>query len=333
MIFALAITGPTASGKTALSLWLAQRLGCEIISCDSMQIYRGMDIGTAKATADERAICPHHLIDFISPTESFSAEDYRAEATRVAKDIAARGMIPLFVGGTGLYIDTVMRAGELQSPPSSEELKKKLLESAVTDREKLALWERLRSVDPESAEKIHMNNVRRVARAIEIYELTGKTKTYFDELSRQASSEIKVGMITLDFHNRDNLYSRVDKRVDIMMDDGLVDEVRTLVDNGILLPDTTAAQAIGYKEIIEHLDGNLTLCEATELIKLSSRRYAKRQLTWFRHNEDAKRLYVDREDGEMKSKEELFDELLSLANELLEEIKKTDRCSTTQGAL
>lgn len=319
MIFALAITGPTASGKTALSLHLSRMLCCEIISSDSMQIYKGMDIGTAKATASERAVCPHHLIDFLSPTESFSAEDYRTMAIAKAKDIASRGKMPLFVGGTGLYIDTVMRAGELQSPPSSEELKQRLLASAVSDEQKEALWERLREIDPKSAEKIHKNNVRRVARAIEIYELTGKTKTYFDELSRQASSEVKVGMITLDFYNRDNLYARVDKRVDIMIDEGLTDEVKHLIDEGLLLPETTAAQAIGYKEMADYLSGKCTLREAVELIKLSSRRYAKRQLTWFRHNEDAKRLYVDREDGTMKNIEELEKELLEMANLLIKE--------------
>lgn len=319
MIFAPAITGPTASGKTALSLYLARELGCEIISCDSMQIYKRMDIGTAKATAEERAVCPHHMIDFLSPTESYSAEDYRARAVEVAKDIYARGMMPLFVGGTGLYLDTVMRGGELMSPPSSDELKERLLATTLTEEGKEELWQRLRAIDPDSAEKIHKNNVRRVARAVEIYELTGKTKTYFDELSKQFHSEIDIGIITLDFHNRDNLYSRVDKRVDIMIDEGLVDEVRSLYTDGLLLPNTTAAQAIGYKEIVTYLEGKCTLDEAVELIKLSTRRYAKRQLTWFRHNENARRLYVDREDGSIKSVDELKKEALEIANELIKE--------------
>ena len=319
MIFAPAITGPTASGKTALSLYLAKALGCEIISCDSMQIYKRMDIGTAKATAEERAVCPHHMIDFLSPTESYSAEDYRARATEVAKDIFARGRMPLFVGGTGLYLDTVMRGGELMSPPSSEELRERLLANTLTEEGKEQLWQRLYEIDPESAEKTHKNNVRRVARAVEIYELTGKTKTYFDELSKQSRSEIDVGMITLDFHNRDNLYSRVDKRVDIMIDEGLVDEVRSLYTDGLLLPNTTAAQAIGYKEIVTYIEGKCTLDEAVELIKLSTRRYAKRQLTWFRHNENARRLYIDHDDGRAKSVDELKQEALEIANELIKE--------------
>lgn len=317
MSFALAITGPTASGKTALSLALAERFGCEIISIDSMQIYKYMDIGTAKATAEERARAPHHMIDFLSPTESYSAEDYRADAMRVLHDVESRGRLPLFVGGTGLYMDTVMRGGALESPPSSEELKERLLASAVTDEEREALWQRLREIDPASAEKTHKNNVRRVVRALEIYELTGKTKTYFDELSKAASPEVKVGMITLDFHNRDNLYSRVDLRVDQMIEEGLLSEVSSLLDKGLLIANTTAAQAIGYKELIEYIEGKCSLDEAVEHLKLSTRRYAKRQLTWFRHNEDAKRLYVDREDGTIKNKDELLDELFAMADELI----------------
>ena len=317
MSFALAITGPTASGKTALSLALAERFGCEIISIDSMQIYERMDIGTAKATREERARVPHHMIDFLPPTESYSAEDYRADAMRVLEDIESRGKLPLFVGGTGLYMDTVMRGSELASPPSSEELKAKLMASAVTDDEREALWQRLYEVDPASAEKTHKNNVRRVVRALEIYELTGKTKTYFDELSRASAPDVRVGMITLDFHNRDNLYSRVDTRVDQMMREGLIDEVSSLYSEGLLIDGTTAAQAIGYKEIITYLDGKCTLSEAVEQLKLSTRRYAKRQLTWFRHNEDAKRLYIDREDGTLKELPELLSELYGMADELL----------------
>ena len=317
MSFALAITGPTASGKTALSLALAEHLGCEIISLDSMQIYKYMDIGTAKATAEEQAKAPHHMIDFLPPDESYSAEDYRASAMEVLYDIESRGKLPLFVGGTGLYMDTVMRGSELTSPPSSDELKEKLLAISNTDEERKALWQRLYEVDPESAEKTHRNNVRRVIRALEIYELTGKTKTYFDNLTKAQTPDVTVGMITLDFHNRDNLYSRVDMRVDQMMEEGLLAEVSSLYKSGALKKGTTAAQAIGYKEIISYIDGESTLDEAVEFLKLSTRRYAKRQLTWFRHNTDAKRLYVDREDGSMKEKDELISELYEMADELI----------------
>ena len=321
MSFALAITGPTASGKTALSLALAERLGAEIISIDSMQIYKDMNIGTAKATAKERARIRHHMIDFLSPDESYSAEDYRASAMEVLRDIEQRGKLPLFVGGTGLYMDTVMRGSELTSPPSSDELKEKLLASATTDEEREALWQRLYEVDPESAEKTHKNNVRRVVRALEIYELTGKTKTYFDNLTRAQKPDVTVGMITLDFHNRDNLYSRVDLRVDQMMEEGLLSEVSSLYTGGVLKKGTTAAQAIGYKEIISYIDGECTLDEAVDFLKLSTRRYAKRQLTWFRHNTDAKRLYIDREDGTMKDKDELLSELYEMADELIKTAK------------
>lgn len=317
MSFALAITGPTASGKTALSLALAERLGAEIISIDSMQIYKDMDIGTAKATAEERARVRHHMIDFLSPDESYSAEDYRASAMDVLRDIESRGKLPLFVGGTGLYMDTIMRGSELTSPPSSDELKEKLLAISNTDEEREALWQRLYAVDPESAQKTHRNNVRRVIRALEIYELTGKPKTYFDNLTKAQTPDVTVGMITLDFHNRDNLYSRVDMRVDQMMDEGLLAEVSTLYSEGVLKKGTTAAQAIGYKEIISYIDGECTLDEAVEFLKLSTRRYAKRQLTWFRHNTDAKRLYIDREDGTMKDKDELLTELYEMADELI----------------
>lgn len=318
MSFALAITGPTASGKTALSLYLAASLDCEIISCDSMQIYKEMDIGTAKATASERAACPHHMIDFLSPLESYSAESYREDAMCAVSDIEKRGKLPLFVGGTGLYIDTVMRGGELLSPPSSEELKERLLSGAVTDEDRQRLWERLLEVDPESAMKTHKNNVRRVARALEIYELTGKTKTYFDNLSKTVSPDIKIGMITLDFHNRELLYARVNERVDLMIKEGLVGEVESLYKRGLLPPDTTAGQAIGYKELVSYLEGKTTLDEAVELIKLSTRRYAKRQLTWFRHS-DCIRLYMDTDGGVMKSKEQIYAELLAAANSLIEE--------------
>ncbi len=323
MSFALAITGPTASGKTALSLSLAERLGCEIISLDSMQIYRYMDIGTAKATPEEQSRVRHHLIDFLSPDLNYSAEDYRADAMRALADIESRGKLALFVGGTGLYMDTVMRGTELSSPPSSEELRAELLAGAVSDEEREALWQRLREIDPISAEKTHKNNVRRVVRALEIYELTGKTKTYFDELTRAAEPDVRVGMITLDFHNRDNLYARVDMRVDMMLGEGLLDEIRSLRAMGYLKEGTTAAQAIGYKELIAYLDGECSLDEATEHLKLSSRRYAKRQLTWFRHNEGARRLFVDREDGVMKDKDELLAELYALADELVFENRKS----------
>lgn len=317
MIRALAITGPTASGKTALSLRLAKDIPLEIISCDSMQIYRGMDIGTAKATPEERLAVPHHLIDVVSPSESYSSGKYRESALLVAQKIEERGRLPLFVGGTGLYVDTLTRAMNEQIPESDPEYRDALIKSTVTEEDKIALWQRLCDVDRESAEAIHYNNVRRVIRAIEVYEQTGRPKSCFDRESRLAEREIDIKMITLDFHNRENLYARVDARVDVMMKEGLLDEVRALYEGGLLCDDTTASRAIGYKELVAHLRGECTLAEAVELIKLSSRRYAKRQLTWFRHVEDARRVYLDTEDGRLLDIEEIYKEVYNNAKELL----------------
>ena len=318
MIFALAITGPTASGKTAFSLGLAEYLSAEIISCDSMQIYKGMNIGTAKATSDERALVPHHLIDFLSPTESYSVEEYRTSAIAVAKDITSRGRIPLFVGGTGLYIDSVSRCNAQDAPESDPEYRDRILADLKNDADITALWERLREVDPESAEKIHKNNVRRVIRALEIFDKTGKPKSQLDKESLEGNPEIFVGMITIDFLNRDLLYNRVDTRVDIMMEEGLLSEVEMLYNAGYLSSGTASA-AIGYKEIVEYIEGKCTLSEAVENLKLASRRYAKRQLTWFRHEKRVRTIYADLPNGEMKSAEEMLSEALEIAERLKQE--------------
>ncbi len=318
MIKALAITGPTASGKTALSIELAKRLSAEIISSDSMQIYREMDIGTAKATREEQAEVPHHLIDIISPIENFSAESYRTLAIEKAQNITARGKLPMFVGGTGLYIDTVIRGVTNESPESDEKYREEILADIQSEEDRISLWERLRAVDPESAEKTHYNNVKRVIRALEIYDKTGISKTELDRRTKGVAADISVGMITLDFHNRELLYSRVDRRVDIMMEEGLLEEVKSLYEKKMLQGNTTAAQAIGYKEIVSYLRGECTLDEAREQIKLSSRRYAKRQLTWFRHEAEAYRIYADTEDGKMRSTSELLFEAESFARSFLE---------------
>ena len=322
MIFSLAITGPTASGKTALSLGLAKRLGAEIISCDSMQIYKGMDIGTAKATEAEREIVPHHLIDFLSPLESYSAENYRNDAIDAAKDIASRGKLPLFVGGTGLYIDSVKRGATLTSPESDPEYREGILSSLKNNQDIHALWERLRTVDPESAEKIHENNVKRVIRALEIYDKTGKTKSQLDRESRDLRGDVFVGMITIDFLDRENLYNRVDLRVDMMMEEGLLSEVESLYRAG-LLSGVTASQAIGYKELVEYIEGRCTLAEAVDNLKLASRRYAKRQLTWFRHEKDARVIYADLPDGSMKKAEDMLSEAVAVAEAFLKEYELT----------
>lgn len=313
----LVITGPTSSGKTSYSLELAKSFSGEIISADSMQIYRGMDIGTAKATEEERKLAPHHLIDIISPNDSFSVEQYRALALEKINEITARGNLPIIVGGTGLYIDSLFRGPMNVSPESDPEYREALLASVKTDADKHALWERLREIDPVSAEKIHENNVRRVARALEIYEKSGKPKSYFDELSQKERPQLSPLVIAFDFYDRENLYKRINKRVDKMIEDGLLSELQTLLDLGQLDKNSLAAQAIGYKELIAYIDGQCSFSEAVEEIKLSTRRYAKRQLTWFRHME-RKTVYLDDESGSLRPSDEVKKELFTLAANFFE---------------
>ena len=321
MIKAIAIVGPTASGKTALSLSLAERFSGEIISCDSMQIYRGMDIGTAKATLEERARAPHHMLDLVSPTEDFSVDNYKRQALLCADEISSRGGLPIFVGGTGLYIDALMRGDAPGVPPSDKEYRDAILSEIKNDEDIDRLWQRLFAVDPESAEKIHKNNVKRVIRALEIYERTGVPKSVLDKQSRERDADIDIGMLVLDFHDRETLYKRIDMRVDMMIRDGLIDEVRSLYGAGLLVEDTTAYQAIGYKELIGYILGERSLAECAEEIKLASRRYAKRQLTWFRHEESATTLYMDREDGAMRDIDDVISEASLFVNRKLNEEK------------
>ncbi len=321
MRWALALTGPTASGKTALSLQLAESLGAEIISLDSMQIYKEMDIGTAKPTKEERAKVPHHLVDFVPFSENYNAENYKTDALFAVDDILSRGKIPLFVGGTGLYIDTLTGRGENLAPESDKEYINARLAELKTEEDVHKLWETLLKIDPESAEKIHENNVKRVLRALEIYEKSGKTKSYFDSLSRKSAPPVRVEMITLDFHSRELLYDRVSARVDLMIKEGLLEECRRLSAKGLFARDTTAAQAIGYKEFGEYLADKCTLSEAMDSLKLATRRYAKRQLTWFRHEEGAYRLYLDGEDGILREPSEVFREALEVFAAKLNDLK------------
>ncbi len=315
MIHALALTGPTASGKTALSIKLSQRLCCEIISCDSMQIYKGMDVGTAKATVSEQRQAPHHMIDIITPDESFSANAYRAMALPIAKSIAERGKTPLFVGGTGLYLSTVIRNSCDEVPESDPAYRERIEAGLATEADRVALWERLQQIDPASAALSHYNNTRRVIRALEIYETTGKTKSYFDERSRLPSPDISITHVTLDIHDRETLYKRADARVDAMLKDGLLEETERLYKEGLLKPEYTAAQAIGYKEMLGVITGEVTMPEATERLKQATRNYAKRQLTWFRHDATAARVFLDTEDGRMRSADDLLEECIMIFTE------------------
>lgn len=303
-----AVVGPTASGKSALALALAERLGGEIVSCDSMQIYRGMDIGTAKPTADEQARVRHHLIDVVDPDRDFSSADYVEAAERSIRQITARGKLPILCGGTGLYLDCLLRGG-LAENAGNAALREALLAFARAQGNH-ALHERLRAIDPESADAIHENNVKRVARAIEIYETTGVTKTEFDCRSREVESPYDATVIGLRYPEREILYGRIDRRVDEMLEAGLIDETRRLLAQGVFEQNATAAQAIGYKELFGYLAGRESLAEATEALKRATRRYAKRQMTWFSAKDYVR--WVDMtEDGRMRSLESLIGEILA----------------------
>ena len=288
----IAVAGPTASGKSALALELCKRLDGELISLDSMQIYRGLDIGTAKPTKAEQAEVCHHMIDICEPTENFSAAEFAERAHKVIADVQSRGKKAVLCGGTGLYLDTVLGRLDFGEIESDEKLRGELIAFAEKNGAD-ALHERLREIDPQAAEKIHPNNVRRAARAIEIYELTGKTKTEHD---REAISDSPYDslIIGLDYNGREVLYNRINRRVDAMIEAGLEGEVRSLVSRGLLSAESTAGQAIGYKEMLGYIAGDCSLGDAVEKIKLGTRRYAKRQLTWLRRNPSINWLYPDR---------------------------------------
>ena len=277
-IYALALTGPTASGKTALSLSLAESLSAEIISLDSMQIYKNMDIGTAKPTAEERQRATHHMIDFLMPGEKYSAEAYKCDAVKVAQEVSERGNIPLFVGGTGLYLDSLL----FERPFDESSGKSNVRDRLAAEAEELgahALHERLREVDPESAEKIHENNVRRVIRALEIYETTGRKKSELDAIPSPAKYDFLA--FELRRTDMDDRYARIEKRCDEMIAAGLLDETKKLLDMGIFEKNPTAAQAIGYKEMLGCVRGEVDISEARERLCIATRKYAKRQVTWF----------------------------------------------------
>lgn len=317
----IAVVGPTASGKTALSVEIARRYGGEVISCDSMQIYKGMDIGTAKATVEERARAPHHMLDLVLPTEDFSVDNYKRLATECAGEIVSRGRLPIFVGGTGLYIDALMRGDAPGVPPSDRAYRDAILAEIKGEEDVERLWQRLLSVDAESAEKIHKNNVKRVIRALEIYDKTGVAKSVLDKQSRERATDLDIGMLVLDFHDRETLYRRIDMRVDMMIGEGLLDEVRSLYDGGLLIPGTTAYQAIGYKELIGYIRGERSLEESLDEIKLASRRYAKRQLTWFRHEASSVTLFMDDDSGRMRDARDVIEEASAFVKAKLNEEK------------
>ena len=277
----MAVVGPTAVGKSDYAVELALRLGGEIISCDSMQVYRGMDIGTAKPTAAEMRGVPHHLIDVAEPEEPFSVADYVSAARKAVDEISARNKIPIFCGGTGLYLDRFL-CGGLSAPdvPEDPDLRRELAAFAASHGND-ALHAVLRECDPVSADAIHPNNVKRVIRAIEIFRATGTPKSEFDRRSRSVPSPVSAEVIGLSCP-RDELYDRIDRRVDRMIDAGLVEETARLDARGVFTKNATAAQAIGYKEILPYLHGSASLPAAIDELKRATRHYAKRQLTWFK---------------------------------------------------
>ena len=279
----IVLSGPTASGKTALGVLLARQLGGEVVSADSMQIYRRMDVGTAKPTAEEMCGVAHHMIDVAEPEEDYSVARYVEEAAACVEDILARGRLPILVGGTGLYIDSLLSGRTFAGGPVDPALRQELSERYDEIGAKGLLGE-LRKVDPERAEKLHPADKKRIVRALEVYILTGKTITQHDAETRAVPPRYDAVRIALDYADRAALYDRIDRRVDGMLERGLVDEVRALLDSGVPR-DCTAMQAIGYKEIVRALDGACSLDEAAEDIRRESRRYAKRQLTWLRRGD------------------------------------------------
>ena len=279
----LVVTGPTATGKTALSVELAKKLGGEIVSADSMQIYRGMDIGTAKVTKAEMQNIPHHMIDIADPSEDYSVSRYVEEADAAVRGILSRGRLPIVAGGTNLYIDSLIAGLDFAEKAEDAALRESL-NKQYDDIGGEAMLEHLRGFDPERAAKLHPADKRRIVRAVEIYILTGETITRHDEETKKRPKRYDAVKIALTFADRAVLYDRINARVDKMVADGLFDEVKGLLNRG-LSPDCTAMQAIGYKEPAAYFRGEMSRDEAIELIKLSSRRYAKRQLTWLRRDD------------------------------------------------
>ncbi|MBQ9760548.1 MAG: tRNA (adenosine(37)-N6)-dimethylallyltransferase MiaA [Clostridia bacterium] len=306
----LAVVGPTASGKTALSVELARRLQGEIVCCDSMQIYRRMDIGTAKPTEEERCGVPHHMFDIAEPDAGYSCADYVKDAKAAIEEINARGKLPILCGGTGLYLDSLLRGGNFEETEVDLALRAELADFAAQNGNH-ALHERLRAVDPESADAIHENNVKRVIRALEIYLTTGMTKTEADARSRRFAAPYDATVIGLCFEERALLYDRIDRRVELMLSDGLLEETKRLMAEGVFEKNATAAQAIGYKELLGHLRGEGTLAEAVETLKRATRRYAKRQMTWFGAKDYVNWITLD-QNGGMRSMEDILTDAMKL---------------------
>ena len=277
----ICIAGPTASGKTALAVELAKELNGEVVSCDSMQVYRRMDIGTAKPTVDEMQGIPHHMLDVADPEEDFSVSRYCAMAEPIVADILRRGKTAIIAGGTGLYMDSLIR-GNVFAPFPSTGVREEL-EAQADNLGMDAMLSRLQSVDPEAAARLHLSDRKRILRALEVYLETGETITAHNRRTQAIPPRFRPLWLGLDFENRADLYERIDRRVGLMLETGLMEEIQGLLASGIPAR-ATAMQAIGYKEFVDALEGRCTLEQAADQVRQSSRRYAKRQLTWFRRN-------------------------------------------------
>ena len=298
-----AVVGPTASGKSGLALELAKRHNGEIISCDSMQVYKRMDIGTAKPSKAEQREVRHHMIDVVDPTTPFSCEEYAELAAKAIDDCISRGKRPIICGGTGLYLDTLLRGGN--SAPSVDTLDIRCELCLRAEREGAqSLYDELMQKDSESALATHPNNVKRVIRALEIFYATGMKKSELDRQSKEIESRYSANVITLRYESRELLYKRIEIRVDEMIKAGLIEETESLLAEGVFQKNGTAAQAIGYKELLSYVEGKTSLEDAVEELKKATRRYAKRQITWFSQKASFFPLLCDR-DGEPKRFEEI----------------------------
>lgn len=298
----VAIGGPTATGKTALSLALAQRFGGEIINADSMQVYRQLSVGTAKPTEEERAQAPHHLLDFLPPEQPYSVADFTAAAGDLIGQITARGHLPLVVGGTGLYITSLLNGVRFAPEDTDSELRRRLQQQAETQGAEV-LYARLQAVDPAYAAKVHPHNLPRIIRALELYESTGRTMSEQQRQSRPAAAPYRSLCLCLTCRDRAVLYRRIDQRVDKMLRQGLLPEAELVWKNRERY--RTAAQAIGYKEFFPYFEGKEPLDTCVNRLKQATRQYAKRQLTWFRHQNEAQWLYLDEEDVVQKAVEQV----------------------------
>ncbi len=306
----IAVIGPTASGKTGLAVAVAEKFGGEVVSADSMQIYSELTIGTAKPTEKEMRGIPHHLIGFKSVDEEYSVVNYVEDAKKSIDDIYSRGKIPVLCGGTGLYVDSLLSNTEFSEIKSDPAVREKLFEFAKENGNE-ALFERLLSIDPDSADKTHPNNLLRVVRALEVYEVTGKTISEHQKNSHPYPSIYDVCYIGTNFAERDKLYARIEQRIDEMLKEGVEEEAKFLFEHA---GTCTAAQAIGYKEFYPYFLGEMSREEAVDLLKKETRHYAKRQLTWFRRNESINWLCHD----EYSDKNALYEAAFEIIKDFLE---------------